>query len=206
MTRPKLHIGCKVQDCNNIHYGLGYCRKHHLQIWRNGKISFRNQGSPNDFVIEGNICKIGCYDAKSEFVDFIIIDLDDIEKCKLYKWCINSDGYPINGNSGLRLHTLVSGLKAPDHKNRNTLDNRKENLRPATASQQTCNSSLRIGNSSGYKGVTWHKQRNKWLAQIQHDNKHYNLGLFNVKEEAALAYNKAALELFGEFANLNFNI
>jgi hypothetical protein len=78
-----------------------------------------------------------------------------------------------------------------------------KNLRLATSSQNCANSPKSKNNTSGYKGVTWHKQHKKWYAQISKDRKNYFLGLYFKAEEAALAYNKKALELFGEFAYLN---
>lgn len=98
---------------------------------------------------------------------------------------------------------LVNGewpAQAIDHKNRNRDDNRIDNLRLATNSQNTANSKRPAHNTSGLKGVTWHKQRQKWAAQIRKDGKNLHLGLFASAEEAHQAYIKAANENFGEFA------
>lgn len=57
--------------------------------------------------------------------------------------------------------------------------------------------------TSIYKGVSWNKATSKWRAYIQKDGKLHHLGLFTDEIEAAKAYNKAATEMFGEFANLN---
>ena len=82
-----------------------------------------------------------------------------------------------------------------DHINRERNDNRIENLRPCTHSQNLGNARARVHK---YKGVTFCKATQKWRAQL---NGH--LGRFDTIEEAALAYNAAAIEHFGEFANLN---
>lgn len=87
-----------------------------------------------------------------------------------------------------------------DHINGNTLDNRKSNLRVCTHSQNLQNSKIKTGK---YKGVSWHKSSNKWLAKIGGTNSRIHIGLFSSKEEAALAYNEAALKYYGEFARLN---
>jgi len=90
-----------------------------------------------------------------------------------------------------------------DHKNRNTLDNRKKNLRPATDSQNGANSKRSKSNTSGLKGVTWQKKANKWQAQVMVNRKHLYLGLFDDKFEAAKAYDSKAREVWGDFAATN---
>lgn len=90
-----------------------------------------------------------------------------------------------------------------DHVNRNGLDNRRQNLRFVTNSQNCWN---RIGvqnTTSKYKGVSWDRRRIKWRAKIVHNGKIYHIGRFDSEEEAALAYNKKAIELYGEYACLN---
>ena len=90
-----------------------------------------------------------------------------------------------------------------DHKNRDSLDNRKKNLRIATNSQNGANASKSKNNTSGFKGVTWCKASKKWQAQIMVNRKHIYLGLFEDKREAAAEYDRKAKELFGEFAATN---
>ena len=90
-----------------------------------------------------------------------------------------------------------------DHINHDTLDNRKQNLRVATRSQNTINTPKYINNSSGFKGVSFHKGNKKWRVQITKDYNPISLGYFTDKEEAALAYNEAAKKYHGELARLN---
>jgi hypothetical protein len=90
-----------------------------------------------------------------------------------------------------------------DHANRDTLDNQRHNLRPATGSQNGANRGPQVNNTSGYKGVTWDKARHRWSASIKVRGQRKNLGRFDNKIEAARAYNQAALKHFGVFAFLN---
>jgi hypothetical protein len=91
-----------------------------------------------------------------------------------------------------------------DHINGNPLDNRRNNLRLATAGQnRAAFQSPRKNKTSRYRGVRWHKRVKKWMASIGSNHKVYYLGYYTIEEQAALAYNKAALGLFGEFAQLN---
>ena len=90
-----------------------------------------------------------------------------------------------------------------DHKSGSWFNNLESNLRPSTKSQNAMNQQNQEGTSSKYKGVCWHAPSKKWRAYIKINGKQIHLGYFNTEIEAARAYNKAALELFGEFANLN---
>ena len=90
-----------------------------------------------------------------------------------------------------------------DHINQIKEDNRWLNLRCATRSQNLANTKKMKTNTSGYKGVSWKKKNKKWGVKICFQNKQVHLGYFESLEDAALAYNKKALELFGEFAKLN---
>jgi HNH endonuclease/AP2 domain len=87
-----------------------------------------------------------------------------------------------------------------DHINTIRNDNRICNLREATRADNLHNMSVPSHNTSGFKGVSWHKARGKWRATIKLNRRSIHLGAFNDKEEAANAYKEAASRLFGEFA------
>jgi hypothetical protein len=90
-----------------------------------------------------------------------------------------------------------------DHINNNGLDNRRENLRLASPRQNGFNKRISRHNTSGYKGVSWEKAKNKWQAYIKPNRKMISLGRFDSIVDAARAYNVAAREHFGEFAYQN---
>lgn len=107
-----------------------------------------------------------------------------------------------------RLHNLIlPEANRVDHKDRKPSNNRRSNLRAANASLNAANSKLYNTNTSGYKGVGWHKASKSWTAKIGVKiNGHQlrlHLGCFSNPEDAAEAYNKAARKHFGEFAYQN---
>lgn len=89
-----------------------------------------------------------------------------------------------------------------DHKNLDRADNRISNLRNSTMSQNVANAKIRSNNTSGMKGVSWNKNRRKWRAYISFNNKRIELGMFNLKDDAAKAYAKASKRIHKEFGRL----
>lgn len=90
-----------------------------------------------------------------------------------------------------------------DHINDNISDNRIGNLQAITNQKNTSKRKTNNNNTSGYRGVCWDKRSNKWKAQLRSNGKQISIGLFHNKHDAALAYNIAAQQNFGEFAKLN---
>lgn len=132
---------------------------------------------------------------------YAIIDKEDFDKIKNMSWYYDSKGYARNRN-GIMMHRIV--MQCPDkievdHKNHNTLDNRKENLRICTRSQNQANKQLTATNTSGFKGVSFNKKKNKFSASIRCNGKQFHLGYFSNSEEAHQEYSKKGKELFGEF-------
>lgn len=149
-----------------------------------------------------------------------IVDDDIYDELKNSKWCTGlcqRTGVPRNahrrrGRKLELLHAYVFKRKFPgldfemiDHINMNPLDNRIENLRPCTRSENAMNIKKHKDNSSGFKGVRWESRRKHWIANICKDYKSIYLGSYKSPIEAAYAYDKKAKELFGQFANLNFS-
>ena len=126
-----------------------------------------------------------------------------------YSFCFHSDGYVQYSGSkdGLHkklLHRVIMNVTDPniyiDHINHNPTDNRRENLRLCTNRENSQNASLSKSNSSGLKGVDFRKKTNKFRARIGINGKHKFLGYYDTKEEAFACYQKASIELFGDFA------
>ena len=95
------------------------------------------------------------------------------------------------------------GEEEGDHENHDTLNNRRLNLRRASKQENCGNQRKPSNNTSGYKGVSWHKQHKKYAAGIRIHYKRMHLGYFDTAEQAAHAYNEAALWYFGDFSLLN---
>ena len=101
------------------------------------------------------------------------------------------------------LHRFIVGAKKGDivdHKNGNTLDNQRENLRICSSVNNSQNSKKHSDNRSGYKGVRFHKPSGLYNACIRVNRKHISLGYYRTPEEAHEAYCEAAELYFGEYA------
>lgn len=148
---------------------------------------------------------IGYTNSISEFY----FDLDDYEKVKYYgSWRIDKQGYVrtefrVNGKrKHIKLHNLVMGIiptrnKIVDHISRNKRDNRKRNLRIVTKQQNALNSKIQSNNTSGIRGVHFHKASKKWQVYIKNNAKRINIGLFENFEDAVCERLKAEVKLFG---------
>jgi hypothetical protein len=142
------------------------------------------------------------------------VDDGDFDLVSLYRWCRFVDKHRIyarrfwteNGRQrGQFMHSLITGLPLVDHVDHDGLNNQRYNLRDGSGVVNARNSRSFVG-SSQFKGVSWHKVSRKWTAQIWYDGRLHGLGSFLDEEEAARAYDQAAVENFGDHAYLNFQI
>lgn len=141
-----------------------------------------------------------------------LVDDEDFEKINQFKWCAfkgrNSfyamRGISISGQSNtVYMHCAILNGKGVDHIDHNGLNNQKSNLRFCTRSENGMNRTKHASASSTYKGVCFHKGTKKWRTKIRISGREIYLGYFASEADAAKAYNEKAIELFGEFANLN---
>ena len=143
-----------------------------------------------------------------------IVDSEDEHLLHKHLFYVKPDGYVVTNividckRSQISLHRMVMpGVDLVDHKSRNKLDNRKDNLRPATVAESAHNKDKYKCNKSKYKGVTQSKRNgDKWESNIRVNGKKLYLGLFTTQEQAALLYDIAAKKHRKEFAVFNFNL
>ncbi|MCA7083411.1 HNH endonuclease [Cupriavidus sp. DB3] len=145
----------------------------------------------------------------------VIVSDEDYAALSRHKWHLDIDGYArsnvpsdVRRQTQIHMHRVIAGLargdrRYVDHINGNKLDNRRENLRICSGAENGWNVRLSKRNSSGYKGVSFEKRSGKWQVRIRQKGKQIFLGYYEFPEEAAHAYNKAAVRLHGEFAVLN---
>lgn len=167
----------------------------------------RNQYTPNETIIKGNMAEIILYNKKHQEVARVIIDAGDVPKVEKHKWCLNK-GYAstLINKKTVRMSNFIMDFKPNpqkliDHRDRNTLNNRKFNLRECSFAENHRNSGTPINNTSGFKGVS--RSGEKWRSYISVNNKSIHIGCFENIIKAAKAYNEAAIKHHGEFACLN---
>lgn len=140
-----------------------------------------------------------------------LFDIEDYDKISSYYWTSSSTkrGYAEakdkNTRHTIQMSRLVMGVGygdrvQVDHINHNIFDNRKQNLRICTISQNNHNVGLRSTNTSGVTGVSWSKKSNKWCVHIQYDGKDHSLGFYNSFDEAVKVRKDAEQKYFGEYS------
>lgn len=180
------------------------CKKHRSQILRNGKILKRTRFDPNEIVVCEDYAEIILYDQKNNEKARALIDLEDVDKIKRYKWYVGDGGYVSTRKANtILLHRLITDApedKCIDHKDLDTLNNRKQNLREATNAQNQCNRGLPINNTSGVKGVYFDAHGKTWRPFIGIAGNSIKLGSFKNFEDACAVRAMAAEKYHGEFA------
>ena len=168
----------------------------------------------NNYIFKEN--EVFIYDNQGKNT---VIDLEDFEKIKGFYWKQDLNGYWIAFNSKrekseyIKIHSLIMlgenywnnycSAIVCDHKNGDTSDNRKNNLRVVTRVENNLNLGLRNDNTSGYAGVHNRKNDNKWESYISFNKRKFTFGAFIDKKEAILNRMIAQHILFGEYSRQN---
>ena len=192
---------CSVEGCNGKHVAKGYCNKHYRQMRDFGEIR-RTRFDSNEIIEYEDHAEIVLYNKYCEEIGRTLIDLDDVDKARSYKWGINK-GYA-QSSKGILLHRLIMNPgddMVVDHINHDKLDNRKDNLRICSTRQNTMNQGISKNNTSGITGIGWDKSSNKWIAYIKVNYRQITLGRFTNLDDAIQARMDAEIEYFGEYRN-----
>lgn len=181
------------------------CPKHYKQMKKYGDVldnDPRCKSDPNEIIIYETHAEIILYDKNSQEIARALIDVEDVDTVKEYKWYLKKEGYVYYAKESIRLHRLIMDAQEDeivDHINGDKLDNRKSNLRICTQQQNSCNNKKRKNNSSGTTGVYYSSKLSKWYSQITVNRKTIFLGYYNNAEDAIQARKDAETEYFGEF-------
>ena len=191
-----------------------YCEKHYSEYMKYGfciSDNDRSPDDPNEIIEHDKYAEIILYDEFQEDTGKrALIDIEDVDKVKDYKWRYSGRYILTTVNSkSLRLHRLIMNCddedKVVDHINLNVLDNRKSNLRICTKHENDMNHKVNSANKSGITGVCFSNRKNKWRAYIYFDKRNIELGYFDKKDDAIKCRLKAEKYYFGEFSSQNRN-
>lgn len=187
------------------------CDKHRTHLRRYGYTKIRTLFTSNEIIIRRNFAEIVIYDKNNKPFTTTKIDKEDIEKVKNIRWGLAGGGnkYVCNriskSRETLQLHNFLMNFQfienkkmMIDHINRNTLDNRKKNLRIVDSSTNQYNQKISTKNKSGVKGICWNKNVCKWRAYINYNKKQIRLGSFKNKHDAIIIRSKAEVKFLGE--------
>lgn len=162
----------------------------------------------NKYIINNNYVEM-IIESKVYGIIRVKIDNDDLEKCSKLTWhyAKNKDSKYIQTRikgKMIKLHRYIMNMNnsnlVVDHINRNPLDNRKSNLRICSYKENSFNKSIRVDNTSGIPGVSFHKTNKKWRAKIKYNNLTIHLGYFEDINEALINRRVAEEILFGEYS------
>lgn len=154
--------------------------------------------------------RIPLHGQRGKFKGWALVDLPDVDLVQDIAWTIDPRGYvvgrPPGASNSVTMHRfLLPAASVVDHRSRDRLDNRRANLRDCTQAENSRNTVLPTNNTSGSKGVT-QTPTGRWRARIWLNRKEIHIGTFNTREDAERAYDKAAVEMHGEFASPNVEI
>ena len=198
----KCEICGREQDKLRSIKGYHLCSKHYAQFYHYGKFldsSSRTEKDLNEIIIEGDVARIQLYDRQQNVIGEVLIDTEDVNKVKNYKWRLSKGGTDRSkchevrtGNASSTytnsLHRHIMDCPSDlyvDHINGDRFDNRKINLRICSNQENNWNIVKNCTNTSGYKGVNFDKTRNKWVSEIKLKDKKIFIGRYNNIQHAA---------------------
>ena len=195
-------MSCQVEGESRRKDGKVYCCKHYQQIRKYGRVLERTILTKNEIRVKGNICEMDLYGVNKEVVGTTIFDREFVNEVRKYKWSQIPRGYVRHVRGGVMLHRLILDAKqgdVVDHINRNPLDNRKDNLRIVSWSENGINKGKQSNNTSGYTGISYDKKNKKWKVRLNKNKKMIWLGRYSKIEEAIEARKTAESAYFGEY-------
>lgn len=210
--------GRKTNRTYNLHGYKCVCGKHMHQIMKYGKpldSIARTNNDLNDYKIKKDIVYFNLYNQKNIKINEFYIDLIDIEKVKYHKWRMSGGhvitGLPSRGTQRQIGHIILDLSQKQikeqnivvDHIDGNPLNNTRANLRICTQSQNTLNKSYMSNNNSGFIGVSYRKDRNRYDPEIRLGHIRCHLGYTTTLKEAVYKRYCAEQLLFKDFANHN---
>lgn len=182
-----------------------YCLKHYNHMYRYGHIIEKTIYDKNDIEINGDSSEIILRDKNQNIVDKCIVDTEDVEKIKQYKW-YKSNGYcvtkGIDKNNEIDIANVIFNdfENKFDHISHNRIDNRKVNLRLITSHQNAMNMGMKNTNTSGVTGVQLQNTKKKWTAVITYNYKPIWLGCYESFDDAVKARIKGEIQYFKEYS------
>lgn len=190
----KTNTKCSVDNCNNPTFCKGYCTKHYAQIQHYDKI-INTIYDKNEIIKYDDYAEIIVRNKQGAIKGKALIDLDDVDKCKRFKWGMYSNGYfygNINKILRIRLHRFVLGLddwninNEVDHINRNRADNRKSNLRIVNRSDNNKNRDKSYSKTVNMNNdnVYFDKKRNRYYGQYNYQKITYSTSYYKNRDDA----------------------
>lgn len=193
---------CSVCEKENaVRYkGAPYCNKHYLRMLKWGDTELHSRQRTNTYNIVGDILEITTASGTK-----IIADSEDYEKLSKYSWCISKTNYAVANINGkvTKMHRYIlniNGNEIVDHKNGNTLDNRKANIRLCTLTENARN--RKIVNKYGCSGIKETKSGN-FYTRITVNGKEIYLGTYKTLDEAIAARTQAESKYYGDYSPRN---
>lgn len=201
---PREKRTCSFPGCDRWHKARGYCNGHFMQIWQGRELRPLSRGVSNEYVMLDTHAEIILTGRRGEEVARAQIDKEDLPLVAGYRWWRRGRSY-VGGNPlgsrgrSVLLHRLLLG--APDgvdvdHFDGDGRNNRRSNIRLVTHKENMENLKLAADNTSGFRGVTWDKQNEKWRALVQHNGRQFCLGRFDDLVAAGTAAHEARERLY----------